>query len=65
MLVLSRKTGQQLHLGDGVVLTVLGWRAGQVRLGIEAPQDMVILREEVRGDWPVAECQEQRRTMPP
>ncbi len=51
MLVLSRKKGQRLHLGEGIVLTVLGLKGGQVRLGIEAPEDVVVLREEVRNQW--------------
>jgi carbon storage regulator len=59
MLVLSRKKGQRLHLGEGIVLTVLGLRSGQVRLGIEAPEGVVILREEVRNQWQVAARLEQ------
>ncbi len=61
MLVLSRKKGQRLHLGEGIVLTVLGLRGGQVRLGIEAPEDVVILREEVRNEWREAERLEQEQ----
>jgi carbon storage regulator len=61
MLVLSRKKGQRLHLGEGIVLTVLGLRGGQVRLGIEAPDDVAILREEVRNQWREAERLEQEQ----
>jgi carbon storage regulator len=46
MLVLSRKEGQRIHIGSDVVVTVLTNRRGQVRLGIEAPRDVVVLREE-------------------
>jgi carbon storage regulator len=46
MLVLSRKNGERVHIGDDVVLTVLTSRNGCVRLGLEAPADVLILREE-------------------
>jgi carbon storage regulator len=61
MPVLSRKKGQRLRLGEGIVLTVLGLRGGQVRLGIEAPEDVVILREEVRNEWRAVERLEQEQ----
>lgn len=64
MLILSRKKGQRVHVGKGIVLTVLGLRGGQVRLGIEAPEDVVILREEVRNDWGEAERMEQEQAKP-
>jgi carbon storage regulator CsrA len=47
MLVLTRKLGQQLVIGDNVVVTVLSVRNGQVRLGIEAPRSVSIRREEL------------------
>ena len=62
MLVLSRKKGQRIHLGESIVLTVLGYHGSQVRLGIEAPEDVVILREEVRNHWRIAEALEQEQT---
>ncbi len=49
MLVLSRKVGQRIVLDGGVVVTVVGTRGSQVRLGVEAPPDVGILREEVVG----------------
>ena len=51
MLVLSRKKGERIHFGESIVLTVLALKGGQVRLGIEAPDDVVILREEIRNQW--------------
>jgi carbon storage regulator len=51
MLVLSRKKGEQIRVGESIVLTVLGWQGRQVRLGIEAPQEVVILREEIHNQW--------------
>jgi carbon storage regulator CsrA len=47
MLVLTRKLGQRLIIGDDVVVTVLSTRNGQVRLGIEAPRSVSIRREEL------------------
>jgi carbon storage regulator len=61
MLVLSRRRGELIHIGEHIVLTVLDSRNGQVRLGIEAPEDVVILREEVRNQWREAERLEQEQ----
>lgn len=47
MLILTRHLGQVIHIGDAITVTVLGIRSGQVRLGIEAPPDVQILREEL------------------
>ncbi len=49
MLVLSRKVGGRVHIGTGIILTVVGLRGTRARLGIEAPAGVVVLREEVRG----------------
>jgi len=47
MLVLTRTEGQSILIGDGVKLTVVSTKGGQVRFGIEAPPEVIILREEV------------------
>ena len=47
MLVLSRKLDETLMIGDDVKITVLGIQGNQVRLGIDAPKDISIMREEV------------------
>lgn len=47
MLVLTRKLGETIRIGDLVKVTVLEVRAGQVKLGIEAPNDVKVHREEV------------------
>lgn len=47
MLVLTRKSGESIVIGEDVVLTVLEVRGGQVRLGIEAPREVTIHRGEV------------------
>jgi carbon storage regulator len=47
MLILSRKVGETIHVGDSVTVTVLGVARGQVKIGIEAPRDLTVHREEV------------------
>ena len=47
MLVLSRKAEESMYIGDNIKITVLDIRGGQVRIGITAPQDIKIHREEV------------------
>ena len=47
MLVLSRKVGEKLLIGDKIAVTVVRVAPGVVRLGIEAPDDMDIVREEL------------------
>jgi carbon storage regulator len=47
MLVLTRSEGQSILIGDGVKVTVVSTKGGQVRFGIDAPRDVTILREEV------------------
>ena len=48
MLVLTRKIGQRICIGDTIVLTVVRVHGDKVRLGIEAPADVAVHREEVR-----------------
>ena len=48
MLILSRRPNESLVIGSEVTLTVLGIKGNQVRLGINAPRDVVIDRVEVR-----------------
>lgn len=47
MLVLSRKERERIRLGDSIVVTVVRVSGDRVRLGIEAPGDMLVLREEL------------------
>lgn len=47
MLVLSRKANQRIMIGKDIVVTVVDIRGDKVRLGIEAPQDVAVHREEV------------------
>lgn len=47
MLVLSRKETQRIRLGDSIMVTVVRLSGDKVRLGIEAPSDMLVLRDEL------------------
>ena len=47
MLVLTRKLGENIRIGDAVKITVLEVRSGQVKLGIEAPPEVKVHREEI------------------
>ena len=47
MLVLSRKQSERIRLGKDIVVTVVRVAGDKVRLGIEAPSDMVVLRDEL------------------
>lgn len=47
MLVLSRKLGEKIVIGDNIVLTIVKIDRNQIRLGIEAPSDVAIFREEI------------------
>ena len=47
MLVLTRKPEQSLHLGDDIILTILGIDGDRVKLGIQAPRTLSVLRHEI------------------
>jgi len=47
MLILTRRIGESVYIGDEVRLTVLGVRGAQVRIGINAPKDVPVHREEI------------------
>jgi carbon storage regulator len=47
MLVLTRREGESIHIGDEITLTILETKGQQVRIGVAAPKDVLILREEV------------------
>ncbi len=48
MLVLTRKLNERIAIGDNVKITVVGIRGNHVRIGIEAPPEVTILRDELR-----------------
>jgi carbon storage regulator len=47
MLILTRRVGEKLIIGDNVTVTVLGVKGAQVRVGINAPRDVSVNREEI------------------
>lgn len=47
MLILTRRTGESVKIGDDVTVTVLGVKHGQTRIGITAPKSVAVHREEV------------------
>jgi len=47
MLILSRKAGEKIVIGDGITIEVVDVRSDRVRLGISAPKDVPVHREEV------------------
>jgi len=47
MLILTRKTGETITIGDNIQIQVLSVKGGQVRIGIDAPREVLVNREEV------------------
>ena len=47
MLILTRRVGETLMVGDDVTITVLGVKGNQVRIGVSAPKDVAVHREEI------------------
>ena len=47
MLILTRRVGERLMIGDDIAVTVLGVKGNQVRIGVQAPADVSVHREEI------------------
>jgi carbon storage regulator len=52
MLVLSRKESQRIRLGDSIVITIVKISGDKVRVGIEAPNNVLVLRDELEAHEP-------------
>lgn len=65
MLVLSRKVGERILIGENIAVTVVRIGQGGVRIGIDAPNDMAVVREELASGEAVTTSGEDRpRTKP-
>ncbi len=51
MLVLTRKCGESILIGDDIKITVVEIKHGTIRIGIEAPRQVNIVREEIKDQW--------------
>lgn len=47
MLILTRRVGEKLVIGENVIVTVLGVKGNQIRIGIDAPSEVQVHREEI------------------
>ena len=47
MLILTRKTGESMIIGDNITVTVMGVKGNQIRVGVDAPKEVEVHREEI------------------
>ena len=65
MLVLTRRKNQSIVIGDDIVVTVLEVKGDQIRLGITAPREVQVFREELLADGPVQRARPGDAAAPP
>jgi carbon storage regulator len=63
MLVLSRKLGEKIYISDNICITVVDIDRGKIRLGIEAPRDVPIFRQELLSDPKAAQAPADKPTL--
>ncbi|WP_425614975.1 carbon storage regulator CsrA [Anatilimnocola sp. NA78] len=64
MLVLSRKVGERLLIGDNIAITVVRIQGGGVRIGVEAPSHLAVVREELKEKFEQQRLSEQSASPP-
>jgi carbon storage regulator len=52
MLMLTRKPGQRLYIGDDITVVIFEYSKGQFKVGVDAPKEIAIVREEAKSDEP-------------
>ena len=65
MLVLSRKVGERILIGDEIRITVVRIAGGGVRLGVEAPKEMAVVRQELQEQLDLANLEIRPENTPP
>ncbi len=53
MLILTRRIGEEICVGEDIEITYLGFKGSQIRLGFSAPEDVIILRKEIYSKYHV------------
>jgi carbon storage regulator len=61
MLILTRRVGESLMIGDDVTITVLGVKGNQVRIGVKAPKEVAVHREEILNRIEEASAESERK----
>ena len=64
MLILTRRVGESLMIGDDVTITVLGVKGNQVRIGVKAPKEVAVHREEILNRIEEASAEKESISLP-